>query len=444
MPLQDVALSGDLPLPIPDKLQEVTAEYMQCILQKNRVIDEDLEIMRISCTRIGENTGFNSHCGLFEIEYRRKDELGVTSQSVGVEHSESRNPISVVVKLMPPPEEAVLPGFLLARFWEAEICIMCCLNSIPLSQRFPHPLCHFAAIRKKDKGGHSGIIIMSTIVSLNPGQHIVPLTLRQARSGVKVLARFHAAYWCGDRPVMRPHFPPLRSKLKSITSRETGLTSKYIMETGGYRDILMMPEYKPVKSLVIAFCKKILAVVRDLREGPYTISHGDVRSENFFFSDSAQDGENETDSKCVISDFQFATICNPVRDLTGFIMLNLDVDERREWFSGLLTCYHEELARCGIKDFSMENSRKHMPGWLLWPLLMDIGCAHSLRLFFEEYKSKTESEKQEGSVRFLSNEKHRARLFAALEDFKVEEYVAQLKSDPDLPFFGCCCVWACR
>jgi hypothetical protein len=104
--------------------------------------------------------------------------------------------------------------------------------------QFKHPLCYYAAHRPKGKQSGAnerdvGIIVMQPILSIPPGNHIVPLTLRQARAGMENLARFHATFWCGGgkkRPYrgIADKFQTMGRHFTSITSRETGLTSRCV------------------------------------------------------------------------------------------------------------------------------------------------------------------------------------------------------------------------
>mmetsp|Transcript_8445 Transcript_8445/g.15364 ORF Transcript_8445/g.15364 Transcript_8445/m.15364 type:complete len:469 (+) Transcript_8445:235-1641(+) len=454
-PLDRHALEGPLPEPIPTTLASVTKEYLERIMKANNVIDKDIHIESIQCRRIGEGKGFNSHCGIFKLSY--EDDLK------GVVHSTARNPLNIVCKVMPPYEETVCPAFLLARFWGAEICMMNCMSSDPAPIcKFPH--CYYAAMRKdKEKKRHIGIILMQAITHIEPGNHIVPLIYRQCRAGLINLARFHAKFWCGDDPKnLARNYPELKS-IRSVTSRETGVTTMYMIETGGWKDVILMPEYSRIHTLVSMFARKVKSIANELRIGPFTISHGDTKSDNFFFTDAkeapdppnphtsyAPEGEGDD---CITCDFQLSTICNPCRDVVSFLMLNLSSENRRLWLPQLCAVYREELSRNGVTGYTEKKMMSDFPAWLLWPLLMDIACANQLRLFLEKFKKETEQIKNGDTQgqdyeaerrRYIVNQHHRERLFSALEDFEVEAFVTKLGTDANLPFFGCCCLWALK
>jgi hypothetical protein len=148
-----------------------------------------------------------------------------------------------------------------------------------------------------------------------------------------------------------------------------------MIETGGYKDILLMPEYEEIHTLVRMFERRTRYLVRELRKGPYSVSHGDVKSDNFFFredtdtddersltlADQDEEEDEEEDEEgagrkpgaggqrrassfaklglqekfstedCVLCDFQLSNVCNPTRDIACFAVLNIDVAERRAW-----------------------------------------------------------------------------------------------------------------
>ncbi|GMH61604.1 hypothetical protein TrLO_g9913 [Triparma laevis f. longispina] len=460
-PLDRFTLQGPLKAPIPTTIMSVTKDYLETIMKANNAMDEACYLEKIECRRIGEGKGFNSHCGIFDLNYKKDGDGGE------VAHSTSRNPLKIVCKVMPPFKQTVCPAFLLARFWEAEILLvnhMSEFQGVEGEGSFKFPLCYYAAMRKdKEKKRHIGIILMQAITHIPPGNHVVPLIYRQCRAGLVNLARFHAKFWCGDDPKNLARNNPGLKRIRSVTERGTGVTTKYMIETGGFRDVLLMPEYAKIHSLVAMFSRKVRGIANELRKGPFTISHGDTKSDNFFFEDAkklpdlanpetnyeALDGGDE----CITCDFQLSTICNPCRDVVGFLILNLGSENRKLWFRQLCAVYREELSRNGVVGYSEEQMMCDFPVWLLWPLLMDIACAHQLRLFLEKFKEETDKIKNGNTQgqdyeaerrRYIVNQHHRERLFSALEDFEVEGVLAKLGNDCRLPFFGCCCVWALK
>lgn len=61
------------------------------------------------------------------------------------------------------------------------------------------------------------------------------------------LAKFHARFWCGHDPsILYRNFPDLEN-IRSVTSKETGFTIKYMVETGGWKSMMAMPEYAQVR-----------------------------------------------------------------------------------------------------------------------------------------------------------------------------------------------------
>ena len=74
---------------------------------------------------------------------------------------------------------------------------------------------------------------------------------------------------------------------------ETGLTVKFMLETGSFREFLQMPEFSPIHSIVRLIARKCRYLTRDLQKGPFTVTHGDVKADNFFFEYEEGDTEGE-------------------------------------------------------------------------------------------------------------------------------------------------------
>lgn len=74
-------------------------------------------------------------------------------------------------------------------------------------------------------------------------------------------------------------------------------------------------------------------------EGPKTLIHGDLRSENVLFSDTA----------ATTVDWQTVSESSPVADAAYFLGGGLAVEDRRQWERDLLARYHQNLVTAGIE-----------------------------------------------------------------------------------------------
>ena len=150
---------------------------------------------------------------------------------------------------------------------------------------------------RKLKTRYHGFILMQAIDHINLGRHPLPLAYKQARVGMVNMARFHAKFWCGDDPsALTRNFPEL-AKIRTVTSRETGRTTKYMIETDGYKDMVEIPEYAVVSNMVSMLRHRTLSLKRLLRRGPFTVSHGDTKSDNFFFEVRVCEARSEANSR---------------------------------------------------------------------------------------------------------------------------------------------------
>ena len=160
--------------------------------------------------------------------------------------------------------------------------------------------------------------------------------------------------------------------------------------------------------------RKVKTVFKYLKRPPYTVTHGDSRSDNFFYksrhhddtfneanynrivdrnsgrdstmsdtssvtSDSGSDRHSiETDlnerSEAALCDFQMIMVSNPMRDYANFVVNSISPTDRRKWNDKLIRLYHQELIKCGVpeEEYSYEQALEDSRVMFFWPMLCNI------------------------------------------------------------------------
>ena len=303
------------------------------------------------------------------------------------------------------------------------------------------------------------------------------MQLAEACKSLVILAKFHAKWWGAEDKML--------NALGRFNSAESGITCKFLM--GGAKNMLAMEEYEQIHNLVRLMEKKVKVIFKYLKRGPYTVTHGDSRSDNFFYcrteaqieevfdevaynrivDDSGRQSEtgsqNGSDSgserhsiesaltehsEAALCDFQMIMVSNPMRDYANFVVNSLSPADRHKWTDRLIKAYHTELVKCGVDEdeYTYDQAKEDARVMMFWPMLCNISIADS------NFESSRKFQKMEDEGKELTPKerakwtllkKTRPRLISAAKDAGLEEMLEGKARDPPLPFIPCCCCWGC-
>jgi len=164
-------------------------------------------------------------------------------------------------------------------------------------------------------------------------------TRAEAEAVIRTLARLHAAFW--DSPRLADRGPGGLSWVTSnggdpnlrLVHQALGTAARRLTKT----DPALVP---PAGAEILA---RYPAVADEMDVGPHTILHGDPHPGNVYFVDDA-DGPQVRGG---LFDWQVLRRGNGVRDLTYFMVLALEPDDRRAYGDELVDLYRDELIRAG-------------------------------------------------------------------------------------------------
>ncbi len=167
------------------------------------------------------------------------------------------------------------------------------------------------------------------------------VTLPEAEAVVDTLAKLHGTFW--DSPRLADPGP---GGLAWVTTNsgdpQLPIVQKALVAAGRKvaKDHL---EYVPREGAKIL--ARYLAVADELDAGRHTLLHGDPHPGNVYFIDAAP--SSGAGLRGGLFDWQVLRRGNGTRDLTYFLVLGLDTDQRRQHGEALLARYRDGLARAG-------------------------------------------------------------------------------------------------
>ncbi|WP_019873436.1 phosphotransferase [Sporichthya polymorpha] len=182
------------------------------------------------------------------------------------------------------------------------------------------------------------VLVIEDLVEHTPMDQLTGMTLAEAETAARELARFHAQWWRHDRlDVYAGSFPAL----DSATGR--GLLGQYGQVFGAVWPAACAAT--GVDGAVREFGESLPGLLEQLAAAlgePRTLVHGELRAENLFLGAGGE---------LVFVDFQtLQQAAGPV-DLAYLISQSLPTEVRRGHDERLVRIYHDELVRSGVADY---------------------------------------------------------------------------------------------
>ena len=186
------------------------------------------------------------------------------------------------------------------------------------------------------------LLLLENIKDLRFGDNVAGSTLEEARVVVTNLARMQARHWNDSRLSECPWLRGDDTDCATVIGTYRALLAEWERKWQGQ----LPPELIHVMQ-VFGFC--IEAWFKTLVAGPFTLTHGDFRPDNFAFHENGE---------VVLFDWQTARRGANTRDLSYFISVALPPDLRRAHESELLALYHRTLMDSGVSDYTMDQLQK--------------------------------------------------------------------------------------
>ncbi|MCP4327069.1 MAG: phosphotransferase [Alphaproteobacteria bacterium] len=301
-------------VPVPDAIEEITADWMTAVLRETGVIACRVEDLAVS--HFGEGIGMMS----FMVRCRPRYDA-----------PRGGEPASLIVKLEP-KGEATRKVIEQWRGFEREIRFYREIADVtPL--RVPH--FYYGAF-----DAHRAVIVLEDLGHLTVRDQVHGLRDQETLTAVGQIARLHAKYWDSPSLCGFDWIPENEERLTSIDPDAWAL----FQDVYGLR---VGPE-------AVALGQRLVGQLDWLREEiarrPQTICHGDFRADNLFF------GEAGSNDEVVIFDWQVCTRCIGALDVSRLLGGSESEAERIQHFNEVFRVWHEGLQQAGLSDYDIETA----------------------------------------------------------------------------------------
>ncbi len=259
----------------------------------------------------------------------------------------------------------------------------------------PIPECYFSAYIE---AGNHFVLLLEDLAPGEASDQVQGTDRETSRQVIEHFAGLHARWWNSERlgelewAKWLMHEIPMEEGLAQLESslREAEATGKF----DAY------PEMKRLMYLLPPLFR-----VKPQPPFPFTLTHGDLRSDNII-------RRTEAGGRFAVIDWQLCGKGDPVNDIARWLVQSITIEDRRETEQALLGLYHRKLLENGVKDYSYRTFINNYKINLVVVLLMfsmsmedvDQSSARAQALFHEFY----------------------SRLDAALVDWEIEKLLKVL------------------
>ncbi len=351
----------------PLELDDVSADWLSSQLARDF---EGAKVNNFSVTQIGQGEGFMATLGRVDLE----------GQSVS-----GPLPESVIVKLSS-PMQATRDLATRMNYYGREIgfyqdCASDCGVRVPR--------CYSWQAETLD---NRFSMLLEDLAPAVPVDQVQGCSFDESAKVMRAFADLHAHWW--NSPKLKSLSWPSPITHVQPVSESLALLEASILDAEVTGRFDAYPNMKRLLPRLPALCK-----IEPPPPFPYTLVHGDLRSDNIFFPE----GEPEP----IIIDWQTCGMGQPMTDIARWLTQSIDIETRRDGEEMLLSIYHERLLERGVKGYSYKAMMSEYQLNLVVTLLMfsmsmdeiDQSSDRAAPLFHAMY----------------------SRLEAALEDWDVEK-----------------------
>lgn len=364
-------------LPIPETLDEITADWLTLALRRRRVISEQTTVLDRMIEVLGVGEGFASELARVHLSYGGGSGPGTViakiptsvkdnrngSEMLGVYERELRVYEQILGDIEVPAPRLYYGDITLNPDAPRQVERVRRLERLPIALL---RLIMWFLIRFGRAKTFPSILIIEDLAPAAIGDQLQGCSLDRAGEALESVARLHAATW-------QDRLPPERHWLVSgaIAPRvfHAGSLSArrgFLKNYGRHLSDHTRELYESTRS------DNVERTVRLHRDVPQCMLHGDFRLDNMFF---APDGAFRA-----LIDWQLSSFGPGVLDIAYFICGSIDPGVSEAEIDGLLERYHAALLAGGVTDYPFEDLKAHYEDTLVLLLarmasvdLLDLG-----------------------------------------------------------------------
>ncbi len=209
----------------------------------------------------------------------------------------------------------------------------------------PHATCHYA---HHDPDTDAFVVLMEDLAACAGGTRVVDQLAgcdrADAEAAIDALADFHAGFWNDTSLASSAWLGAL-----SDAPFPDAIAMSYDQSWGPVQELFGEHLTPEVRAFGDRYTELLPDLVARLSAAPYTLSHGDYRLDNIFFSTSP-----DADVALRVCDWQLVDRSRGARDLAYFLSQSLIPELRAEIERPLVARYVDRLAQAGVDDYPVE------------------------------------------------------------------------------------------
>jgi thiamine kinase-like enzyme len=261
--------------------------------------------------------------------------------------------------------------------------------------QIPIPRCYFGEL---DPESNHFALLLEDLRPAETTDQVEGTDEQRSRLVIEAFAALHARWWNSERLAGYAWSRPVTDERPLEEGLEMMRASMLRAETEGSFD--RYPEMKALLHYLPPLFR-----VKPPPPFPYTLVHGDLRSDNVVFPSAAGGSFSVLDWQCCGMD-------QPTRDLSRWLVQSISIEQRRGTERDLLRHYHQLLVQHGVRGYSF---RKLQSEYQLSIVVMYLMFAMGL----EEID--TSADRSEALFHAMYS-----RLDAALVDWKIRRLLKTL------------------
>jgi len=194
---------------------------------------------------------------------------------------------------------------------------------------------------------------------------------------IRNVAEIHAAWW--NNPKLKSDFKPHMNSF--VDTYENAHIIISMARKFAYKKHSHLIPNKKVGELWELAYENHFFLSSLMCEGPFTLVHGDARTDNTFFklqtTTSEENHTNPTTStllaKCVFIDWQCTKVGNGLYDIAYMMLYELCPEDRRKYQYEILQIYYDTLIKNGVTSYSYDKCKQQFIVAMLNLSLISLG-----------------------------------------------------------------------
>ncbi|MEM7019879.1 MAG: oxidoreductase family protein [Pseudomonadota bacterium] len=202
----------------------------------------------------------------------------------------------------------------------------------------PIPACYFSTYLPES---NRVVLLLQDLSPAIASDQVIGTARQDSEKVIDMIAQLHARWWNSERLAGYGWAQPIVSSIPMEQGLAMIKEAIHAAETQGtfdaYPEIKRLMKYLPP-----------LFRMDPPPPFPYTLCHGDLRSDNVFCP-------TEAGGNYALIDWQLSGMAQPANDLARWFTQSITIEDRRETEMDLLKRYHDKITEYGVTGYSFKQ-----------------------------------------------------------------------------------------